>query len=479
MPGSQIMNRLQKALIVTATAIFLWIGSCKLPIADNVGSDPSATLLTAESLIQHGSVNLNHYPRAILERRGTYQIVGRGEGKPKKLVDTPEEDPVFYFYPPGSPISAIPAAWISNKLGISFVDFSNEVLVQRILSGSIFTVNYITMVLMGSSICGFLPAVVLALAWSLGSSLLSTGISALWSHDFAIFYAFLAINALYGLTIQQDLLISGKTKINSQRTKAFLAGIFSIAAFACRPGMILLTGCGIGYIASTKSIRNSMLSPYIGGLLVALTSFWIFSQAQYESFVPPYYLMKLSPHSISEATGAIVGLLLSPSRGLFIFTPISAFYSLLCIWIWKKEGFKNWMIFAIVWPLLQLILLSRWPGWWGGASYGPRLLMDIIPGMAFGSFFVESELKIIRWPLQKNNQLLLKMLLGCAIYFSVIVHSSPLIGSNAIWKYRWNTDPIIDKCAEVIWDWRYPQFIHNQIRHQQRLQELKQGRYTC
>jgi hypothetical protein len=470
------MHRSQKALIAITIAIFLWIGSFNLPTGNAVISDPSATLITAESLIQHGSVDLSHYPRAALKERGTYQIVGKGGGK---LEDASEKDPVFYFYPPGSPISAIPAAWISNKLGINFVDFNNEILVQRFLSSLIFGSNFLIMVLTGSSICGFLPALVLALAWSFGSSLVSTGLSALWSHDFATFYALLAITTLHRLTMQQGCIKDDKPKTNAQKIEAIGVGIFSIAAFACRPGMILLAVCNLGYIASTRSIRKNALYPYILGLSAASVSFMIFSKVEYGSLLPPYYAQTLSSNTLFEAAGAFAGLLFSPGRGLFIFTPISAFYTVLCLWIWKKEGFKNWMVFSVLWPLMQILLLSRWPIWWGGHSYGPRLLMDIIPGMAFGSFFVERKINIIRWPSRISRQSLLSLLLGFVIFLSALVHFSSLFGSSATWKSQWNSDPNINSCTELIWNWKYPQFLHDQIRHHQRLLEFKNGRYRC
>ena len=32
--------------------------------------------------------------------------------------------------------------------------------------------------------------------------------------------------------------------------------------------------------------------------------------------------------------------------------------------------------------ILQILIVSLWPTWWGGYSYGPRLIADALPWMA-------------------------------------------------------------------------------------------------
>ena len=77
----------------------------------------------------------------------------------------------------------------------------------------------------------------------------------------------------------------------------------------------------------------------------------------------------------------LAGVLASPGRGLLIYTPVVLF-SLLGVWAWRRDR-ALWS--GPVWPLSALftaaliLTVSQWRVWWGGHSYGPRLLTDAAP----------------------------------------------------------------------------------------------------
>ena len=37
--------------------------------------------------------------------------------------------------------------------------------------------------------------------------------------------------------------------------------------------------------------------------------------------------------------------------------------------------------FGAIWFALYIMMISRWPNWWGGHSFGPRLLTDALPAL--------------------------------------------------------------------------------------------------
>ena len=98
----------------------------------------------------------------------------------------------------------------------------------------------------------------------------------------------------------------------------------------------------------------------------------------YGRAVQPYF--RASCVAISPTTvEALIGNLVSPARGLLVFIPVS----LVCAY-----GF---VVKQRAWTLTSLdvavaasavgywLLVSTFPSWWAGWSFGPRFLTDIAP----------------------------------------------------------------------------------------------------
>jgi hypothetical protein len=76
-----------------------------------------------------------------------------------------------------------------------------------------------------------------------------------------------------------------------------------------------------------------------------------------------------------------IGLLLSPSRGLIIYTPILILSILGYFRISKIPNLRirNFLKIAALSILLQIIIYSNFIIWWAGWSYGPRFLTGMLP----------------------------------------------------------------------------------------------------
>jgi hypothetical protein len=77
-------------------------------------------------------------------------------------------------------------------------------------------------------------------------------------------------------------------------------------------------------------------------------------------------------------SSALVGTLFSPSRGIFVFTPVFLF-SVLGFLSAKRTNLLQFHPYIGWIVLLHWLLVCIWPMWWGGWSYGPRLLVDVSP----------------------------------------------------------------------------------------------------
>jgi hypothetical protein len=49
---------------------------------------------------------------------------------------------------------------------------------------------------------------------------------------------------------------------------------------------------------------------------------------------------------------------------------------------WREPRYLYLRYLSIA-PLLLLVIVSKWMGWWGGDCYGPRLLADVTPILCF------------------------------------------------------------------------------------------------
>jgi hypothetical protein len=81
-----------------------------------------------------------------------------------------------------------------------------------------------------------------------------------------------------------------------------------------------------------------------------------------------------------EFASAIPGLLLSPGRGLFVYFPVTVLLVLLLVL--EPRALANDLALALLAGIVATLLLTAaWPNWWGGYSYGPRLLTETQPAI--------------------------------------------------------------------------------------------------
>jgi hypothetical protein len=143
--------------------------------------------------------------------------------------------------------------------------------------------------------------------------------------------------------------------------------------------------------------------------------------------------------------------LVSPSRGLLIFTPVFLFSIWGMIWSLKtrwRARLSGYLIAVVIAHWLLLGVYFR--VWFGGHCYGPRLFTDLTPFFIF--FLVPVLLQMRESASWRRVPSIVFMVLLCA---SVFIHSR---GALTIQVYLWNVAPApVDE--NRVWDWRDPQFL--------------------
>lgn len=119
------------------------------------------------------------------------------------------------------------------------------------------------------------------------------------------------------------------------------------------------------------------------------------------------------------------GLLISPSRGMLVFSPVLGFALWGAIQAWRDPRYAVLRPFSLT-AVLVVCLSAKWYDWAGGWSFGYRLLVDTMPLLALCSVAVVERIR--RLPS-------LKALLAVALLWSVGVQ---VIGAYAYDVTGWN-----------------------------------------
>ena len=208
------------------------------------------------------------------------------------------------------------------------------------------------------------PAVALgaALLFGLGTSVYSTA-QALWQHPAALLFLVIAIDALDRL---DDLVSSGAAR---------LAALCLSLAAASRPAVIPM--CGALFIYLLLRARGQAAG------LVAIACVPAGAVALYNAalFGAPW---RFGPAAVGSRffealPESVAGLLVSPARGLLVFTPIA----FIAAWGLLSQGRRSLARGLMAAAAVHFGFIACWNEWHGGESFGPRLLTDLLPALFF------------------------------------------------------------------------------------------------
>jgi hypothetical protein len=97
--------------------------------------------------------------------------------------------------------------------------------------------------------------------------------------------------------------------------------------------------------------------------------------------------------------------------------------------------------------MLVLLLYGKWHFWWGGETYGPRLVADLAPFMCFFLFPV--------WQIAQQK-ILLKALFIFLAMVSLLMHA---VGASTF-EPSWYKKGIVIAESDRLWSWRDSPFLH-------------------
>lgn len=420
------------ALVALGAAVVTLTGTVHYTDADTRG-----TLLVSEQIIDNGTIALDAYDPAYLARHYNFYS---------------KDGHTYDFFPVGTSVIAVPAVLGAKALGVDV--FDKRANLEIGLAALIAAATVVALYLLARQFLGFGTSLVLAGAAWFGTTLASTGATALWSSDLAVLFAALALLLMVRMSTGLSL-----------RAWPWL-GIVLFLAWFCRPTMALLAPFVLGYLL-IRSRRDAWRAAAVLGLLIA--AFMVFSRATYGDWLPVYYRPgRLATETFGEA---LAGHLISPSRGLLVFTPVLVLIPLLALVTPSRVRERGGLlIVALGWPIAHWIVVSQHAQWYGGFSYGPRLMTDALPGL-FLAIVLLWPATLRTWPSR------VVVGLGAALaVFGIWIHT--VQGLHNEQTLMWNVAPRVEDRPDKVWDWRYPQWLATPDREQERLNAWVNGATT-
>jgi uncharacterized membrane protein len=285
-------------------------------------------------------------------------------------------------------------------------------------------------------------AALVALGFGLGTNAWPAASQALWGHETVLAGLALAVLCLAPET--------GRLKTSRLWIAAAGLGIAGAARYQVAPVIVLLACSVIVRRRRARDVLTLLPIAACAAAMVGLNLAWfghpLGAMVELEAALHPRIHGVSGPISDAPLTGAL-GLLVSPSRGLLIFSPV-VLVALAGFGAMRKEGWRSDLRWCALAAAAQMALYACYSVWWGGYTYGPRYLIDVLPLLT---------------PLAAAGTVVLrKSRIWSALAAGALAWSIALAATGAFCypAEAWNTSPSnIDLDHQRLWDWRDPQFV--------------------
>lgn len=348
---------------------------------------------------------------------------------------------IVSIYPIATSLTAAPFFWLAHKAGYSRSVLDEGRLSKRVasvmLAIAVWSCWFVMRPLFDDS-TAFVSAILL-MAASPFFGILS---QSLWIQTAALMCQGLS------LALSRNWLFIRREPVPAQTPlhhfNLLLAGFFSAWAAACRPNFAIWSGLLL--LAAVLILKWRSMS-FVAGSFVAFVCFLLLNKLTYGSWIG-LYTSKVEGVGFESSIPTIVtngiALLISPGRGLFIFSPWTVFILIgMCVGIYRRQKAPVATYTLAGYCVISLLILSAFSQWWGGWSNGPRLQSDILLcGTILAGFSIQYLL----------TQLPGIMLIIVMAIFSIHVQ----ITTSRSFHYPWEKYSIhlTETAPDLLWSWK-------------------------
>ena len=311
--------------------------------------DSYGTVYTAVAIVEHGTIRLDRYLRAFQERSSLhpYQLVRDTDGH---LVNR---------YPIASALAAVPAVAVLAATGTTDADWDTW-MEAGMLTASLLTALSVAVLFVAlTRLTTRERAMIAAIAYGFGTIAWPVAAQALAQHAGAMLMLCLGLLALVD-------------------RRFALAGAALAAMVAFRTTTPVIAVCLLPLVGrSARDWGRFALGALPVGLAVGAYNTAVFGSWHSSGYTATRVGGGSETLSGSFLHG-LLGNLVAPGRGLFVYSPVLLFAVAGAVIGWRNP-LMRWCAIAAA---ADVILFARFNGWSGGQSFGPRLLSELLPLLA-------------------------------------------------------------------------------------------------
>jgi hypothetical protein len=441
-------------LTVFLVATFVFAVS---PVVTNY--DSFATLPTAISIVNRHTLSLDAYRH--VKVIATSYTVAHAKGH---LLTT---------YPWAVGLFAIPAVVVIDLVHVIGGPSANTVVTDQLQIGvllQLWTASFVTgLACAGLALLAYRRlggpaktrrrwALLCGLAFAFGTSAWSTASRALWQHGPSIFFLAVALLALDRLFPRHT---DGQGAQTTSAWPPFLAGLALAAAVTMRPTNAV--ALALGSILVLWKTPARWRTAYLIGVFTVIIP-WVLVTTHSYGTPLQHYLQESNVGVSSTFFESVAAQLISPSRGLFIFSPIVLVAVAGALIAWRRKAVTPLEVLSVVAIPGYLIAIALFPVWWAGTSFGPRFMTDTLPFIFVLSIpFVDW---VIAWRSAKpaRRPLRYRIVVGGAVLLlacSVLINAQgAVLRSSICWNLKAHGVESVDQNPARVWSWNDPQVVY-------------------
>jgi hypothetical protein len=278
-------------------------------------------------------------------------------------------------------------------------------------------------------------ALAIAMVYALGTSTWSVSSQGLWGHGAAqLFMAAAILCALAG--DDRPVLLDA-------------VGPATGLMVAARSITALLAAALLAYVIMRHPRRGLRAVAFFAAVLLPFVAYnlWTFGTVEggYTRLHEDFKADGFAGTWVTPLGEGLPGLLVSPSRGLFVYSPVLVFAVAGLVLSLRQPRRRLFFGCLAAGLAASLLTLAKYSLWFGGASFGPRLLTDFLPALTMFLAPVGAALERHR-TLRVAATLLFAVSIGVQVV-GVFYYPSPR-------EVDWNSAPRDVPVRARVWDWK-------------------------
>lgn len=308
------------------------------------------------AILQHQTMFLDPVAKVAAQGRGSgaFWMVPRPDGH------------IISLYPVVVPVLVaplyVPAVAYLRTVGATDARLDHAARVMEKLSASfIAALSAALLFLLLRRRASASTALLLTIAYAFGTTTWTISSQALWQHGIA---GLLIIAVLLFLTAPPTV------------ARAIAAGLLCGLVAANRPPDAILAAV-LGLYGLSWATRRQRLW-FVAASALPLIAVLLYNFGAAGNVLGGYGLIGRARFFSHELLPGIAGLLVSPTRGLLVFSPFLLFLLLVFHFMPRKRDERLLTILMLVAAALQIVLYAK-ADWRGGLSWGPRYMTDLLP----------------------------------------------------------------------------------------------------